>query len=366
LEKGAVAFKECKYAFGVLECNFWLACCYRRTANYTLYGKHLSLMEDDAKRLNNQPYLARTYEGYGNLYRYIGHYSNSIENYTKAITISEKLGNLNEEAVALNNLSLVYGMLGQTAEELKIELRTYKIIQGLKDSANMVLCLSNLSSLYQAMNKMDTARKCIDRAMNIIKIKGEANINFKDAASVYGQYSTFASANKDFTTAVEYQNKNINLSKQNGDIKTVASGYISFTDIFLLIGQKTFAEEYYLKSLDINKEIGFINGQMTNYQSLQEFYKLQKNLQKAELYAKEYAVLKDSLAVMTNQKKLMEAEALYAINEQRQEIATKNLNERLEQLKRERKQTITYVLTTALIVVLLIGLVLFIRYHKKV
>lgn len=139
--------------------------------------------------------------------------------------------------------------------------------------------------------------------MDIIKRRGESNINFKDAASVYGQVSALAASRKDFKTAVEFQNKNINISKNYGDIKTVANGYSGLADIFVQMQNKTFAEEYYLKSLEINKNIGFLNGELSNYSSLESLYKSLNKPEKAAECAKQYAILKDSIDAMTNAKK---------------------------------------------------------------
>jgi len=362
-DKSSLAYKETSYARGSMICFHWIARCYRRIADYPQYGKYLAALEDKAKQLNDQEYLAYAYEGYGNLYRYLGDYSKSIENYTRAIDISEKTGQLQDASVALNNLSLVYGILGQSADELKIQQRTYKIILQLKDSANMVLCLGNLASIYEAMGKTDTAQMYIDRAMRIIRSRGEENVNFKDVASVYGEYANLLAGKKDLLTAVTFYNKAINLSKTNQDIKSVASGYADLAGVFILMKNKSMAEEYYLKALEINKSIGFINGQMLNYQSLQDLYKFLNNTKKAEECGKLWTILNDSVTVMTNARKLSEAEALYKINEQREELVRLNEQRKLEELKAEKKKFWAYAITGALVV--LVCVLFFIRSRKK-
>lgn len=362
-EKSSTAYKECNYSFGELECNYWLMRCYRRTADYPLYAKYIAFVETEAKRTNNSLYLERAYEGYGNLYRYLGQYPGSIENYTKAIEIAEKAGMMSEAAIALNNLSLVYGILGQTDEELRIELRTYKIVSDLKDSSDLVLCLSNLSGSYQNLHKTDTSWKCITMAMDIINKKGEKNLNFKDVASVYGQYSTLCSLKKDYHTAVEYQNKNIRISQDYGDIKTVAGGYSALADIFVLMGNKTFAEEYFLKSLAINKEIGFLNGQLLNYESLANFYRVQKKNLQADTCTSRYNILKDSVNAMNSTRKLQEAGILYKINEQKQELIKINEEKKLKEIEQARKLQITYIIG-GLLTLLLLGWAI-LRQRKK-
>jgi len=363
--KGALAYKESTYPRGTMLCYHWLARCYRRIAEYTQYGKYLALMEEQAKALKDEEYLSYTYEGYGNLYRYLGDYPKSLENYIKAIDISEKRGDLHDVSVALNNLSLVYGILGQSDEELKIEKRTLAVIGELNDSANMVLCLSNLSSIYESLHKMDTSQMYCDLAMKIIQRRGEANLNFKDVASVYGQHANLLSEKKDYLTAVKYYNKSINLSKTNQDIKTVASGYANLAGVFTLMGNKSMAEEYFLKALDINKSIGFINGQVMNYQSLTDLYKFLKNDKMAEESQRRYTLLKDSLDAMTNARKLAQAEALYKINEHREELARLNELRKIEELKAEKKKFWVYIITGALVLVVLICVLFFIRNRKN-
>lgn len=343
-QKGADAYKECGYGPGAMLCYHWMARCYRRIADYPQYGKYLALLEAESKKQNNEVYLSYAYEGYGNLFRYLGDYARSIENYTKAIEISERTNNLHDATVALNNLSLVYGILGQKTDELKIQKRTYKILLELKDSSNIVLCLSNLASIYEGQKKSDTAQKYIDMAMNIIKIRGEENLNFKDVASVYGEYANLLTDKDDYLTAVEYYNKAIKLSKDNKDIKSVASGYANLAGVFGQMKNKTMAEEYFLKALDINKTIGFVNGQMENYESLKELYQLQKEQVKADECAKKYVFLKDSLAAMTNAQKMAEAQVLVKIQEQKEELLLQEQAHKKQQEELAKQRKLTYLI----------------------
>jgi len=364
-EKGVLAYKEAPYPRGSMICYHWLARCHRRLADYTAYGKYLASLENLANDLKDEEYLSYAYEGHGNLYRYLGDYPRSIENYIKAINIAEKRGDLNDLSVALNNLSLVYGILGQSAEELKIELRTYKVTQQLKDSANMVLCLGNLSSIYESMRKMDTAQMYCDLAMKIIRSRGEETLNFKDVASVYGQHANLLAAKKDLLLAVEFYNKAINLSKTNQDIKSVASGYASLAGVFILMNNRSMAEEYYLKALDINKNIGFLNGQMMNYQSLEDLYKFLKKDQKAVEVHKQYTLLNDSLERMTSTRKLAGAEALYKINEHREELARLEKERKIQELEQEKKTELIYAVAGGLSLLLVVGIMIFLKRGRK-
>lgn len=363
-EKASSIYTKCDYLYGNMLCSYWAARCYRRIANYAQYGKALAQMESYARTLHNEEHLSYAYEGYGNLYRYLGRYPLSIENYNKAIKIAEKNNRLHDASVALNNLSLVYEMLGQDKEELVIQKRNYKIIQELKDSVNLTLCLSNLSALYQGMNKTDSSLYFINMAMDIINRKGEDKLNFKDVASVYGQYAALAALKGDYKVAIEFQNKSINLSRNNKDVKTVANGYGNLAEIFLKMNNRALAEEYFTKALEIYKGIGFIDGQLNNYRSLEELYRSQKNEKKAEECALHYKLLKDSLAILSNAQKLAEAQALVEIQAQQEELLLQE-RYRAEEAKKvsERARRIYAIVGSGLIV--LISLIVFILYRRK-
>jgi tetratricopeptide (TPR) repeat protein len=363
-EKATSFFKDINHSRGTMICYWWMARCHRRSANYPGYARALTLLEIVAKLRNDKEYLGYAYEGFGNLYRYLGKYPLSIENYTKAIKLAEERGDLHDISVALNNMSLVYGMLGQSKEELKLELRNYAIVKEMKDSASMVLVQSNLAGLYATMKQMDSAWHYINMAMEIIRMKGEDNLFFKDVASVYGQYANLSSGKKDYKTAIEYENKNVNLSRKNGDIKTVSDGYNSLAGIFLLMGNKGLAEEYFLKSLDITTQIGYINGQVSNYQALADLYFDQKNFQKAYMHLRECSVLKDSLSRLANAEKLAEAEAMYKVQEQQHDIAMLSQDKRMQEMEIEQKKLLAYSLMAGLAFVITLS-VAALRIRKK-
>lgn len=362
--KGAQAYAGAGYLRGSMLCHFWNARCYRRLADYPQYSHSLILLEDYANKLKNEEYLSYAYEGFGNLYRYLGQYPKSIDNYNKSIQLSEKNGRLHDASVALNNLSLVYELLGKKEDEFKLQWRNYQIVQQIADSVNMVLCLSNLSALYQELGKIDSSSFYLDKAVAIIKRKGEENVNFKDVAAVYGQVASLAGFKKDFKTAVEYQNMAIRISQANGDIKTVAGGYGAMADFFSKMGNKSLAEEYYRKSLGINKQIGYLDGQLGAYRLLEELYRSRNDFKKAEECGANYRLLKDSLAILNDSKKLAVAEAMVKIQAQKESLILQQRKRDEEALESNDAKKRQYYIIGGGLLALTAGIIAY-RYNRR-
>jgi len=365
LIKGATLADESEYTAGAMLCYYWIARCYRRIANYANYQKYLALLLERANKLNDKEYRYFAYEGFGNLYRYLGDYPQSLENYMKAIELSESMGKLSETSTALNNMSLVYDYMGNTEEQLKLQLRNYEILQKIGEKPDLVLCLSNLSGIYADMNQYEKAGEYVRKALRIVEEEGENNIPFKDLAAAYSQYANYAMRQGNYSLALLYYGKGFELMKLNKDKKGVSDYYASLADVYSLMGKDKLAEELYLKQWALAKEMRYMNGRISACESLKKLKMKQGNYRSACAYLEEYALLKDSMVSEISAQKMAEAETRFKLKNQLQTIKLLYNNKSIQDLELQRRKIISYGLSIGLVLMLLIALFVFKSYRQK-
>jgi signal transduction histidine kinase len=363
--RGVALSQKANYATGIMRCYYWMARCYRRTADYSNYGKFLALLEQQAAQQKDKTYLSYAYEGYGNLYRYIGDYPESIENYLKAIDLSEELGNLEDVSLALNNMSLVYEYQGKLREGLKAQERGYSVLQRLGEKSKMVLCLSNLSVSYHGLGQNEKAKEYIGKAMAIIKELGPGKIQFKDVASAYGQFASMAADRGDYAIALEYFNEDFKLREANKDKKGLSDACGSLAYVYGLLGKDALATEYLMKQLAMAGNIGYTNGQIKAYRSLADLEIKQADYKAAYYYMQQYTLLKDSILNQASVKRMAEVEARLKVKEQQQQIKLLSRNKAMQTLELERRNVILYALLIGIFFIVLLALVLLWGYRQK-
>ncbi|TND08301.1 MAG: ATP-binding protein [Bacteroidetes bacterium] len=365
LEKGASVSEQAGYGPGLLECYYWIARYYRRLADYPGYHEYLSLLEQEVLSQHNKLYLSYAWEGYGNLYRYLGDYPQSIHHYMRAVRLSEELGELEDESTALNNMSLVYEYQGNNEEALKVQLLNYDILRKLGDRSNLALCLSNLSNLYDELGSKEKARQFIDDAIAVVNEAGPGKIHFKDLGSVYCQYADLHAEEGRYDSALVYYRKDLDLRMTNGDKKAVSECYSSFAYVYELMGEDQRAEEYLLKSLTIAKEIGFKNGQKNAYESLADLETKQGNYREAYQYMQQFKILTKTLDSAASIKQAAETEAWFKVKEQQQQIMLMAKDREVQALELNRTEVISYALGGGLFLILMLSLAVFKGYKEK-
>jgi len=91
-----------------------------------------------------------------------------------------------------------------------------------------------------------------------------AEIGENPEATPYSAYKTLGHkfySLGEYTKAIEYLEKTLEISKENGDQEEEATNYRNLAIVFYLLGKNAKADEYVKKALTIRKEIGDRKGE---------------------------------------------------------------------------------------------------------
>ncbi|MFS8103063.1 tetratricopeptide repeat protein [Lentzea alba] len=121
---------------------------------------------------DNKPALAITVKNYAMFFWQVGRYQEAIDHNERAIDLLHELGDLQGEAGALNNLSLVYRTLQRHGEAADLLEQAIKVARQLGDRHLESQAMSNVSNSYSALGRYDEALNACNGALALMRELG--------------------------------------------------------------------------------------------------------------------------------------------------------------------------------------------------
>jgi tetratricopeptide (TPR) repeat protein len=115
-----------------------------------------------------------------------GQYAKALENYEKSLAIKRKIGDVQGEAVTLNNIGVVYKSWGQYAKALEFYEKSLAITRKIGDVKGEGATLWNMAYVHMAMGQYPEALSNLNKALEIYTRIGVPTDGVKDSmAEVY-------------------------------------------------------------------------------------------------------------------------------------------------------------------------------------
>ncbi|GIV30297.1 MAG: hypothetical protein KatS3mg028_1363 [Bacteroidia bacterium] len=359
--------------------------------------KHLE-NEVEPIRIKAKKIYSACLESSANIHLAQGDYAKALENYFKALSINEEVGNKQGQAINLGNIGAVYHEQGDYAKALECYFKALSIHEKIDNRQGQAANLGNIGIVYEEQGDYAKALKYYFKALPINEEIGNKQgqaINLGNIGGVYYEQG-------DYEKALEYSFKSLSIYEEIGDKQGQATNLGNIGIVFLARGDYAQALEYHFKALSIYEEIDHKRGQAINlgnigstYLRLKQYQKAEEYLKKAELlnkelgtlyylqnalsdlsslyeqtgkyklaleYYKEYTQVKDSLNNEENRKALQTMELKYQY-EKEQALKEKEHQKQLEiqRKEKERQKVISYAIGSGLVLVLIFSLVIFNR-----
>ncbi len=230
------------------------------------YGKQgLKIAENIKWKLGS----AKCYNSLGVVYSFgKSDYPKAIENYKKALKISEELGNKRSVAFNLGNIGGIYITLSNYPEALTYFLKSLKICEEIGNKEGIAYNLGNLGNINISQSNFPKALEYYQKALKINEKIG----NKSSIASQLGNIGLAYSSLLEFLKALEYYHKALKIYEEIGYKSGISSQLGNIGAIYNNQSHYLKALEYYLKALEINKEINNIQGIASNFGSIGKMY----------------------------------------------------------------------------------------------
>lgn len=235
--------------------------------------------------------LALAYNIMGLRYEGMAEYEKSIANYTRAIEIAEKYGDIFSAAQYSLNYGTVYDYLGDYNRSLALYAKAANIFMVLGQKGNLGNCYVNMGNLYKNFtNQADKSMEYLGKALEIFSTidqegdkRGMAEVYFS-MAGVYmnadkGDLQKLkTSGDKKYAIANEYLQKARDIADGGNDVNLKGMASFHTGELEEKIGNYDAALASYTQSLQLHKEDNDLYAQTTLQLSIGRVQGLKNNL----------------------------------------------------------------------------------------
>ena len=308
----------------------------------------------------------------------------------KALELAESIDYKKGIAEAYNNLGIYYRENGLYDEASEYHFRSLEIMENIGNKNGIARCYNLIGIIYYYLSDFDLSLKYYLKALDI-------NIEQNDTKWIGGNSNNIGMIYEmkgDYQKALEYYNKSLEINKQLGNKNWVANNYGNIGSLYQKIGDPK-ALECLQKRLELVKQTNNYDAQISAILEIGNYYnslhrhkdalkyiasdsirvndnrslflknKVAKQLaiayagtgryDSACKYLKLHILFDDSLNIRNNLKKITQIKMQYDFRK----------NQKLEELKNQKKELVFIAISGLLLVVLLFTGLLFARQKAK-
>ncbi|MBS1650882.1 MAG: tetratricopeptide repeat protein, partial [Bacteroidetes bacterium] len=258
---------------------FYIKSDYSKANQY--YLRAIAISEEQIEKANKKIKAKEVQSnaiGYiGSVYFSQGSYDKALDNFFKALKISQEIQIEINQAHYLGSIGSVFYQKGNFDTALDYYLKSLKIHEKIGFKKGIASSYGNIGNIYSELGNYN---KALDYNYKALKIKEEIgekyaqNYNLENIGSIYA-------CQEDNVRALEYFLKSLKICEAVGDKQGQASNYGNIATIFTKKNELTKAFEYYFKALKIYEEIEDIQGQSIIFGNIGGVYTLKGEFIKA-------------------------------------------------------------------------------------
>jgi serine phosphatase RsbU (regulator of sigma subunit) len=321
------------------------------------YLSAVSVM-NELKDLNG---AADCYSWIAGIYFHTGDYEKAFEYCIKGLKIAEATGYKNKICESNITIGIIFYEQKKYKESI-IYMNKALAVEGEQTSKrNLSYIYNNLAIAYNNLNDYKTSLSYHFKALKLNEGSGDVHgtaTSFNNISAVY------ASLGK-IDEALLYCLKSIALSEKVNDKVGLTYSYIGAGDCYQKKKNVAAAHRYYLKGLNVAREIDYKTEVREAYEHLAFLSEEMKDYQKALLYHKQYAQIKDSILNEESLKQSSELNIRYETEKKEKEILLLTKDQELKNKNLKEQRLIRIGLIIGLGLLFALSFLLFNRYRFK-
>ncbi len=276
-----------------------------------------------SQELNYQLGLANSLNNLGLIYNLLGNYQQSMGSYLESVRVSEAIGDKIGVASTYQNLGLAFKEKQDYSKALDFYERSLKIARQLNDKARTASPLNNIGTIYSIKKEYKKALQNYNESLALyISLKDSTGI-----ATALGNIGEVYLEQGRSYQALQYFLQALRIYESQLDWSRIAQLTQKIGSVYLQLGNSDQAEKLCTKSLEIARkhQLGAVRRDVI--QTLSRIYARRTNWQQAYLYQNLYVGLQDSINREEKNKQITELQNIF--ESQRRQA-------RLELLKKEK------------------------------
>ena len=356
-------------------------------------GKASSIL---AQKINYPSGVAKAYSSMAFANSLQADYSGSLTYYTRALEITQQMGNKSASASIISSMGLIYDAQGRLPDALANFLRALKLAEEADDKKLIATCTGNIGDVYLYQEDYSQALiyfqksyklyeeigsksgetydlecignvyfkkrdypKALDYYSRALKISTEIN-DKRAISSELGNIGRVYAADSNYKQAMNYFTSVLKQSEKMGNQAEVAKYVYNIGQVYLDQKKYKDAERYISKSVKIADSISNKRVENEGNERLSELYANTGQWQKAYESFKRYTLSRDSLVNEDESKQIGKLEAKYDYDKQLTlQQADAEKNKALNEAASKRQEIIIILIAAIAISIALIALLIF-------
>jgi CHAT domain-containing protein/Flp pilus assembly protein TadD len=217
-------------------------------------------------------------------------FKEALETFQKVLVIRREIGDRSREGTTLNNIGVVYTILGQYPKALEFYQQALAIDKELGDCAGEGTTLNSIGGVYYRLGQYPKALEFYQQALAIRKEVGDRAGEGTTLNGIGGVYYSLGQHPK----ALEFYQQALAIDEELGDRAGEGTTLNGIGGVYYSLGQYTKALDFYQQALAIRKEVDDRAGEGTTLNNIGLVYRiLGQNLKALEFYHQALAIKKE-------------------------------------------------------------------------
>ena len=226
----------------------------------------------------------------GNVIKRQGEYPLALNNFIRALAISESINDSSGISAGLGHIGDIYSDQGDHYKARNYFMRAKEIDEKIHKNEELILMLLNIGKSYYRQNIADSAFIFLNQCY---KLASENRFHFV-MDGVFTTLGQLHASKENNTEAMNYFRKSIPFSVSKGAYANLSDSYLGIANLFYKSDQTDSCISYGIKSLAEAKTVNYVKGIMASSQLLSDAYHGLNN-DEAFKYYKIAMTAKDSL-----------------------------------------------------------------------
>ncbi|NJM60657.1 MAG: CHAT domain-containing protein [Oscillatoriales cyanobacterium RU_3_3] len=204
--------------------------------------QQLGNVEEEANALNRMGFIAKR----------SGEIQQALDYYNRALLQIQNLADRPKEAVILNNIGALYYALGEQQQAINYYDRALAALRKTPDIIVEATALNNTGLAYNQLGEKQQAREYFDRALPLFRAAGDRAKEATALNNIGLVYNDLGNQKQ----ALEYYDRALQLRQEMGDRREAALTINNIGVAHSELGEQQKAREYFNQSLPIFREVG--------------------------------------------------------------------------------------------------------------
>ncbi len=208
----------------------------------------------------NDEELLTAYNLLGLVYSTLGDLDTALMYHMRELSLSRKMGDRREEAIALNNIAGIYNRKGDYQRALEYYMRSLNLQD---DPRERAITLNNIGNVYDALGDYKNAERYLKQAIELWEKSGDFHGAGRGMLNLGNTYRK----TKNYKLAEELLSEGLERVKRVEDSYWEFGGYKYFTYLYFDMRDYKKSLEYAYRAYELGKRMGYSNSDAIRYMS---------------------------------------------------------------------------------------------------